>query len=167
MEINVVDLNALIVEMLPLVRSSAGSAITLRSQLSPGVLLTPIDSAGLSNAILNLVINARDAMREQTTQKRISLRTSTQNIPQANELNLKPGIYACLEVQDNGPGMSEQVRSQAFEPFFTTKARGHGTGLGLAMVRGFAEQLGGTAHIDSHPGSGTTVRIFVRTRDRG
>ena len=161
LEIATTDMNALVAEILPLIRSSAGSAVTVRTQLRLGELSAPLDASSLTNAVLNLVINARDAMRDQSTQKRIVLCTGLKQIPGENDLGLRAGTYATLEVQDNGPGMSEEVRSRAFEPFFTTKERGHGTGLGLAMVRGFAEQLGGTAQIESHSGSGTVVSIYL------
>ncbi len=74
---------------------------------------------------------------------------------------LRAGSYALIEVSDNGCGMSETVRAQAFDPFFTTRERGHGTGLGLSTVQGFAHQLGGTVEIDSIPGQGTTVRLSL------
>jgi len=111
--------------------------------------------------VLNLVINARDAMQGQAGEHRIALRTRREQIAADADPDLAPGDYAVLEVSDNGPGMSELVRAQVFEPFFTTKERGKGTGLGLPMVRGLAEQLGGTARIDSTQGKGTTVRLYL------
>ena len=155
------DLNALVAEMVPLARSSAGSAVTVRSELAAGELPARIDAAGLSNVILNLVINARDAMQDRPGQHEITLRTRKEHIASGADETLTPGWYAVLEVTDNGAGMNEHIRAQAFQPFFTTKERGHGTGLGLAMVYGYATQLGGTARIQSVEGRGTTVQLFL------
>ena len=155
------DLNGLVAEMLPLVRSSVGSAVTVRSQLWAGELRARVDAAGLSNALLNLVINARDAMKEQPGEKRLVLRTRLQRLEEGVDEQLKAGHYAVVEVEDSGPGMSKEVGERAFEPFFTTKEVGKGTGLGLSMVRGFAEQLGGTVRLESVLGQGTTVRLYL------
>ncbi|MEK9719878.1 MAG: ATP-binding protein, partial [Quisquiliibacterium sp.] len=158
LKVQVSDLNALVVEMLALVKSSAGAAVTVHSQLCEGALAAKVDAAGLSSALLNLVSNARDAMENMTGERSLVLRTRR---AQGSEAQLEGGEYAVLEVTDNGPGMSEAVKDRAFEPFFTTKALERGTGLGLSMVRGFCEQLGGTARIDSEPGRGTTVRLYL------
>lgn len=166
LQVEVRDLNALIAEMLPLVRSSAGSAVTVRSQLWDRELPARVDAAGLSNAVLNLVINARDAMKEQPGERLLVLRTRQKQVESEGDLPLVAGAYAVLEVEDSGLGMREDVKERAFEPFFTTKDRGHGTGLGLAMVRGFAEQLGGTTRIESAPGRGTTVQLYLPLDER-
>ena len=156
------DLNGLLVKMLPLLRSSAGSAVSVVSHLGGGELVARLDAGGLSNVVLNLVINARDAMQEGVGEKELSLRTARMRVmPGEESLGLTPGGYAVLEVSDTGVGMSEEVRMQAFEPFFTTKERGKGTGLGLAMVYGYAEQLGGAASLESERGKGTTVRVYL------
>ena len=147
LEVSVQDLNALIAEMLPLLHSSVGSAVTLSFEPCEGALATPLDTAGLSTAVLNLALNARDAMKDNTTERRLVLRTRRE-----------PGA-AVLEVIDNGCGISEEVRAHVFEPFFTTKERGKGTGLGLAMVQGYAAQLEGSATLQSAPGRGTTVAL--------
>jgi len=163
LEVDSYDVNALLAEFVPLARSSAGSAVTVRSDLAAGELRARLDAAGLSNVILNLVINARDAMQDASYpgEQAITLRTRLVHIAPGADEALAPGGYALLEVFDTGPGMSEQIRAQAFEPFFTTKERGHGTGLGLAMVHGYATQLGGTARIQSEPGRGTMVQLYL------
>lgn len=160
LEVEVHDLNALVAEMVPLLVSSAGSPALLVASLHPEPLPARLDAGGLSNVVLNLVINARDALDGRQGEKRITLTTSRQGVSEPIH-GLAPGAYAVLEVADTGPGMSEAVRAQAFEPFFTTKERGHGTGLGLAMVFGYAQQLGGTATIDSTEGTGTHVRVWL------
>jgi nitrogen-specific signal transduction histidine kinase/CheY-like chemotaxis protein len=155
------DLNALVEEMLPLVRSSVGSSVEVRLQLAPGALTVRMDAAGLSNLALNLSINARDALLRVGGERKLTLRTRRESVVDAPEETLTPGEYALLEVSDTGAGMSAGVRAQAFEPFFTTKERGKGTGLGLSMAYGFAEQLGGTVRIDSTEGVGTTVQVYL------
>jgi PAS domain S-box-containing protein len=155
------DVVTLIEEMLPLLRASAGSGVQILTQLPAGRMVARLDARGLSNVILNLVINARDAMEDQPGEKRIILRLRKTVVKPESALGLAPASYVVLEITDTGPGMSAQVRAQAFEPFFTTKARDKGTGLGLAMVHGYAEQLGGTARIDSIEGQGTTVRVYL------
>jgi PAS domain S-box-containing protein len=161
LELGTYDVNVLLAEFVPLARSSAGSAVTVRSDLAAGELRARVDAAGLSNVILNLVINARDAMQDAPGEHQITLRTRRVRIAPGADEALTPGGYALLEVADTGAGMSEQIRAQAFEPFFTTKERGHGTGLGLAMVHGYATQLGGTARIQTEPGRGTTVQLYL------
>ena len=155
------DLNQLVEQMMPLVRSSVGSAVTVRVQFGEGPLIASLDAASLSNVVLNLVINARDAMRDRPGAKILTVRTRGQQIAGDGEPELRPGWYAVLEISDTGSGMSAEVRAQAFEPFFTTKERGKGTGLGLAMVHGYAAQLGGTVRIDSAEGVGTTMSVFL------
>ena len=110
--------------------------------------------------MLNVALNARDAMPDGGA---LTIRTSTvevTEIPTTDE-DLKPGAYALLELEDTGSGMPPEVVARVFEPFFTTKTGGHGTGLGLSMVYGFARQSGGTVTIDSSRGRGTTFRLFL------
>lgn len=155
------DMNELLQSMAPLLHSTAGSAITVRWDLLDGALLARLDPSGLSNAVLNLVINARDAMQNTVGDRVITLRTCSEVVDEDRHDNLDPGTYAVLQVTDVGTGMSESLRAQAFEPFFTTKQRGQGTGLGLAMVYGYASQLGGTVVIHSVEGMGTTVSVYL------
>ena len=155
------DLNALVAEVLPRMRTSMGAGVTLRSQLWYADLPVQVDAAGLSDALLKLAVGVRDAMRDPPGAQRLALRTRYERILPGGDARLGAGEYAVLELEDSGPGMSAEVREKAFEPFFTTKDTGQGTGLGLSMVLGFAEQLGGTARIDSRPGAGTTVRLYL------
>ena len=125
-----------------------------------------VDPAGLENALLNLILNARDAMPE-----RGSLRISAAPVHfESGSLvvaasKLAPGDYARISVGDNGHGMTPDVLERVFEPFFTTRHRSHGTGLGLASVYGFARQSGGGIHIESHPGHGTIVSLYLPFAD--
>ena len=161
MEVQSYDLSALVSEMLPLLRASAGPAVTFDCLLASDKLVARLDAGGLTPVVLNLVINACDAMRGVTGEKKLTLRTYKTLLSEQDNLELTPGHYAVLEVSDTGAGMSTSVLQQAFEPFFTTKERGRGTGLGLSMVYGYAKQLGGTAVLDSTLEVGTTVRIFL------
>ena len=161
LQVGVDDLNALVGEMLPLIRSSAGVAVTVRLQLAGEDLPVLMDAGGLSNALLNLVINARDAMKDQPGERLMVVRTRRSTGLEDPQGRLGSAAYAVVEVEDNGPGMGEAVSSRAFDLFFTTKSAGHGTGLGLAMVRGFAEQLRGTAYLESAPGQGTRVTLML------
>jgi two-component system cell cycle sensor histidine kinase/response regulator CckA len=118
------------------------------------------DQAQLEQALLNLCINARDAM-PNGGQLRLEAIDETLTVAAADARGLRAGRYVTLRVIDSGEGMSEEVQRRMFEPFFTTKERGKGTGLGLAMVYGFARNAGGMVHVDSAPGVGSTIEIWL------
>ena len=158
MNLEDLNLNNTVIELLPLIQSSVSSAVSIGTQLADENLSVRVDASGLTNALLNLVINARDAMKSKPGDHRLDLST---RIAKGSEARLGVGDYAVLEVKDNGPGMSEAVQQRVFEPFFTTKEVGQGTGLGLSMVRGYCEQLGGAARLHSELGKGTTVRMYL------
>ena len=151
----------LIEEMRPLLRNVLGPGIEKKFDLDPH--LTPVlaDPTQLEVAVLNVAINARDAMPDGGT-----LTFSTRRRRITSDPDLEPGTYVELSISDTGCGMPQDVASRAFEPFFTTKEVGKGTGLGLSMVYGMALQSGGVARIESEPGKGTTVRLFFRRADR-
>ncbi|MEI6723208.1 MAG: PAS domain-containing protein, partial [Betaproteobacteria bacterium] len=156
------DLDLLLEEMLPVLVSSLEPDVRLRSSLwGGGELLVHLDAGGLGNMVMALVDNAREAMRMMPGRHFMVLRTRMETAPVGNTLGLAPGGYAVLEVVDTGIGMTESVREKAFEPFFTTKDRVKGGGLGLAMVYGYAEQLGGTARIESARDAGTRVSVYL------
>jgi CheY-like chemotaxis protein len=139
-----------------------GPDIKITTNLDPSVPPVLVDSMSLENALLNLAVNARDAM-PQGGSLMISTRLSNleESYPPVQAEELKPGRYARIAVSDTGHGMSPETLERAFEPFFTTKPRGKGTGLGLAMVYGFARRSGGTVRIYSEPGRGTTVSLYL------
>jgi PAS domain S-box-containing protein len=151
----------LIEEMRPLLRNVLGPGIEKIFDLDPH--LTPVlaDPTQLEVAVLNLAINARDAMPDGGT-----LTISSRKRRIAGDPELDPGTYVELSIADTGVGMTPDVLARAFEPFFTTKEVGKGTGLGLSMVYGMARQSGGAVKIESEPGIGTTVRIYFRRADR-
>jgi len=161
-------LNSSIQNMIALAKRALGPEITITTQLDESLPRVFVDAAGLENALLNLVVNARDAMPGGGS---ISISTRLINLEEnyasVKLAELKSGWYACASVSDSGQGMSKEIVERAFEPFFTTKQRDKGTGLGLAMVYGFAKQSGGTARIYSEPGKGTTVSIFLPLADVG
>jgi PAS domain S-box-containing protein len=150
----------LIEEMRPLLRNVLGPGIVKNFDLDPH--LTPVlaDPTQLEVAVLNLAINARDAMPEGGT-----LTFSTQRRRINGDPELEPGTYIELSIADTGVGMTPEVLARAFEPFFTTKEVGKGTGLGLSMVYGMARQSGGAVRIESTAGAGTTVRLYFRRAD--
>jgi CheY-like chemotaxis protein len=128
--------------------------------LAIGLWRTLCDPNQLENAILNLCINARDAMPDGG---RLTIETANMwlDARAARERDMQPGQYVAICVSDTGVGMSSEVKARAFDPFFTTKPTGQGTGLGLSMIYGFTQQSGGQVRIYSEEGEGTTVRIYL------
>jgi PAS domain S-box-containing protein len=156
-----VDVAALVLSMHDLVRRTAGESIGVAIDLQPGLWATRCDPNQLESALLNLAINARDAMPaggELTVRAGNDTMAAT---PVGPNDTLEAGDYVRICVADTGAGMSAEVVARAFDPFFTTKAIGQGTGLGLSMVYGFARQSGGVAAIESRPGAGTTVWLLL------
>ena len=144
-----------------MLRRSLGEAVEIEVVVAGGLWDTLIDPAQLENALLNLAINARDAMEEQG-RLTIEAGNATLDDEQASRHGeVAPGQYVTVAVTDTGAGMTPEVMEQAFEPFFSTKPEGKGTGLGLSMVYGFVKQSGGHVRITSAPGRGTTVRLFL------
>ena len=155
-----VDINTLRGEHCPAAGSHAGRERPHRDRDQPDAGVAMVDPAALEAAMLNIALNARDAMPEGGT---LTIHTSKADITQAprTDDDLAVGQYAMVTIEDTGSGMPPEVVARAFEPFFTTKTGGGGSGLGLSMVYGFAKQTGGTVHIASEPGRGTTVSIYL------
>jgi signal transduction histidine kinase len=160
LEPRVVEVNSLIASLLSLSRHSLPSAIRISTQPAPFDLHTRVDPEQLEHAFLNLVLNARDAMPGGGSLVVHSASRLVHNA-EAAELELRPGRYVEIRVEDTGTGMDEATRLRAFEPFFTSKQAGGGSGLGLSMVYGFVKQSGGAADISSAPGRGTTVTLLL------
>ncbi|MGH7088266.1 MAG: ATP-binding protein, partial [Stellaceae bacterium] len=155
------DLDKLVARMSDLLRRTLGERIAIECILAGGVWRVSADANQLENAVLNLALNARDAMPDGGT---LTIRTSAAAIDKAEAVSgyeLLPGEYGLVEVADTGTGMSEAVIARAFEPFFTTKEVGKGSGLGLSQVYGFMKQLGGHATIRSELGRGTLVTLYL------
>ena len=155
------DVNRLVNGMEDLIRRAVGPDITLEVVGSGGLWPTLIDRSQLENALLNLCINARDAM--SPAGGRLTIETSNKWLDArgARERELTPGQYVALCVTDTGSGMAPEVMARAFEPFYTTKPLGQGTGLGLSMVYGFARQSGGQVRIYSELARGTTICLYL------
>ena len=155
-----VDVNHLVGGMEELVRRTMGPAVTVEVAAAAGLWTTLVDPNQLESALLNLCINARDAMPDGG---RLVIGTSNRWLDgdAALRRELPPGQYVSLDVSDTGTGMEPEVAARAFDPFFTTKPIGQGTGLGLSMIYGFARQSGGQVRITSEPGQGTTMRLYL------
>ncbi len=155
-----VDPNQQVVEMEDLIRRTMGPGITVSCQLPSDIWLTLCDPNQLENAILNLCINARDAMPGGGE---LTIETANVRLDEAvaRDRDMKPGEYVEICVTDSGAGMPPDVISRAFEPFFTTKPIGQGTGLGLSMIYGFARQSNGQVRIHSKVDAGTSVHMFL------
>jgi PAS domain S-box-containing protein len=156
------DVRAVLADMKPLLESALPEDIALRYELDPGIGGCGIDAAQLEAAVLNLVVNARDAMPDGGV---VTVRTRRPNAAELGRYSLSHEGFAAVEVLDTGEGMSAEVLSHVFEPFFTTKDVGKGSGLGLAQVYGAARQAGGVATVESEPGAGAAVRLFLRTAE--
>ena len=157
-----IDLNTTIETVLAMAAPALGPMIQVVTHLTPKIPQIFVDASGLENALLNLFVNARDAMGKSgklTVSSELRTIEAGQFPGQAAELT--PGCYAFVSVSDTGHGMTKEIAQRAFEPFFTTKT--HGTGLGLAMVYGFFKQSGGTVRIYSELGIGTTLSFFLPT----
>ena len=156
----VTDVNRLVSGMQELIERTMGPEIAVEPVAGAGLWATRVDPGQLENALLNLCINARDAMPDGG---RLAIETGNRWLDEraARELGLLPGQYVSLCVNDNGAGMAPGVAARAFEPFYTTKPIGKGTGLGLSMIYGFARQSGGQARICSEVGRGTTVCLYL------
>jgi CheY-like chemotaxis protein len=153
-----VELPALVRGMTGMLQRSLGPTVQIETRFPLGLPPLYTDPAQLETVLLNLTVNARDAMPDGGT---ISIEAKSETIPEGAGRGLAPGAYVRLSVTDTGQGMSEETLARAAEPFYTTKGVGKGTGLGLAMVRGLAEQSGGTVTIDSAVGIGTTVTLWM------
>ncbi|MET0250643.1 MAG: PAS domain S-box protein [Novosphingobium sp.] len=158
--------NPLIASMEDLLRRTLGERVELELVLAGGLWLTCCDPNQLESAILNLAINARDAMPDGG---KLTIETCNAHLDShyaARQREVKPGQYVCICVTDTGTGMSKETMARAFEPFFTTKPIGQGTGLGLSMIYGFTRQSEGYARIYSEEGKGTTIKLYL-PRHRG
>jgi signal transduction histidine kinase/DNA-binding response OmpR family regulator len=155
----VLEVGALISSFTPLIRQAVGEAVTLSVELHPEPLNANVDPTQLESALLNLAVNARDAMPEGGSLT-IATRLLTPDTAAARE-GLGRGEWIEIEVADTGVGMAEDVRERVFEPFFTTKEVGKGSGLGLSQVYGFVRQSGGHVALESRPGAGAVFRLYL------
>ena len=161
LEPRVVDLNELVLGMSDMLHRTLGETVQVSTVLGSGLGQIRADPGAIENALLNLAINARDAMPDGGNLTVETRNTDLDANSLAGEMDIFPGSYVVLSVTDTGTGMTAEVRAHAFEPFFTTKEIGAGTGLGLSMIYGFAKQSGGYMRIYSERGQGTTVSLYL------
>jgi two-component system cell cycle sensor histidine kinase/response regulator CckA len=157
----VVDINAVISEITAMLRRLIGEDITLATNLDPELGRVEGDPGQIHQVILNLAVNARDAMAEGG---RLTISTRNVDLDEGyarSHIGVNPGRYAAISVSDTGTGMDDNTRSRIFEPFFTTKELGKGTGLGLSTVYGIVAQSGGHIEVESERGSGSTFRVYL------
>ncbi|MBX3223532.1 MAG: response regulator [Labilithrix sp.] len=159
------DVNQLISTLEPMLRRVVGSKVVVSTDLSPAVDAVEVDQGSFDQALVNLLINARDAMPSGGTLK-ITTRNVVLGETVAQRNSLPPGPYVEVEVADTGEGMSAETVSRIFEPFFTTKPSGSGSGLGLAMVYAFARNCGGSIDVSSEVGQGTQFRLYLKRIER-
>jgi two-component system, cell cycle sensor histidine kinase and response regulator CckA len=154
----VMRLNEVITAMEPMLQQLIGHQVALQVRIDPEAGAVFADPAQLEQVLLNLVVNARDAMPEGG---RLVLKTAHAYLAASGAQDLPPGHYACLVVEDSGTGMSEAVQARLFEPFFTTKGPDKGTGLGLSTVYGIVRQSGGNVRVESAPGRGSRFEVYL------
>lgn len=161
LEPKALDINGMVSGMSDLLRRTLGETISVKTKLADDLRTVEVDPTELEAAILNLAVNARDAMPSGGD---LVIETANAELDAgyaAIDPEVRPGLYVLISVSDTGVGMTPDVLSQVFEPFFTTKPDGHGTGLGLSQVYGFVKQSGGHVKLYSEPKLGTTVKIYL------
>jgi PAS domain S-box-containing protein len=161
LDVRVVDVNGVITGIIQILNRLIGEDIELRTNLGPGPMKAKADEGQLQQVVMNLVVNARDAMPKGG---KLIIETASINLDERRASQLvdaQPGRYIVMSVTDTGVGMDEATRAHIFEPFFTTKERGKGTGLGLATVHGIVKQSGGLISLQTGPGQGATFRIYL------
>jgi PAS domain S-box-containing protein len=160
-ELQVLNLNDVVGRLEPMLRRLIGELIELETSLAADLWTVGVDASQMEQVIVNLVVNARDAMPDGGT---LSIETTNVELDEAfaaSHVDAQPGEHVLLTVRDSGVGMDDDALAHLFEPFFTTKQRGRGTGLGLALIFGIVRQRGGHIEVDSELGQGTTFRLYL------
>jgi CheY-like chemotaxis protein len=161
LQLNIIDVNVDIKNLEKMLRRMIREDIDFYLNLEAGSLMTKVDPGQFDQLLMNLVVNARDAVSERG---HIVIETKREAITDsriAESLELPPGNYIMVAVHDNGCGMTEEVKAKCFDPFFTTKGEGRGTGLGLSTVYGIIKQFGGTIAVESAVGEGTSMMVYL------
>ena len=152
------NLNDVVLRAMPLLRRLLGTRVDCMLRLTPGVGLIQADPTQMEQVLLNLALNARDAMPDGGT---LTIETAAAMLGAGDVPGCEPGAFVRLTVRDTGLGMDAETRQRVFEPFFTTKGPGQGTGLGLSIVNGIVRQSGGAVVLETAPGHGATFRVFL------
>ncbi len=166
-EPQVIDINQLVTAMESMLRRLMGEDVTLDRVLAPDLKTVSADPSQIEQVIMNLAVNARDAMPQGG---RMTFRTVNITLQAIDTLGIPeshPGTFVCLSVSDTGTGIPQDMLPRIFEPFFTTKVQGKGTGLGLAVIYGIVKQNGGWINVDSQEGQGSTFKVFLPAHDKG
>ena len=161
LEYKAVDVASLLTSLTELLQRTLGERISMATEVEPGLWLANTDTNQLETALLNLIINARDAMAEGGDLKIRAANASLAARPGLRRDSVLPGDYVVLSVADSGTGIPANVLDKVFDPFFTTRPIGQGTGLGLSMIYGFMQQSGGQVRVESEVGKGTTVTLYL------
>jgi signal transduction histidine kinase len=156
-----VDINLLADDVIKMLQRTLGETIRIEANLQAQPLYAIVDPGQLENALLNLAVNARDAMPDGGTLTIATSQVVLHDADMRTHGGMAPGAYKVITVSDSGTGMTEEVKARVFEPFFTTKEVGKGSGLGLSMVYGFVKQSGGHVTVYSEGGHGTTIRLYL------
>jgi PAS domain S-box-containing protein len=156
-----IEINGLVTETVKLLMPMLGERVEIETMLAPDAWGVLADPSQLSAAIVNLAVNARDAMRGGGKLTIATANVTFDEAAASADSEIKPGLFVMIAVGDTGHGIPADIRDRVFEPFFTTKGVGRGTGLGLSMVYGFAKQTGGSVRIDSEEGRGTSVKLYL------
>ena len=160
------DINALIVDTAKLLRATLGQQIEIESMLQDDLRSALVDPSQLTAALINLALNARDAMPDGGKLVIETDHVYLDELYAKTNREVRPGPYVMVALSDTGHGIAPSLMSKVFEPFFTTKPAGRGTGLGLSMVYGFTKQSGGHIKVYSEEGHGTTIRLYLPQADR-
>ncbi len=164
--LQVIDLNDIVRHTEKMLRRVIGEDVHLETALELELASVKADPGQMEQVLLNLAVNARDAMPEGGKLNIVTANLTFDDVQAASHAGMRPGSYVRLTVSDSGVGMTEEVQRHMFEPFFTTKARGKGTGLGLAVVHGIVRQSEGVIEVETAPGKGTTVRVYLPRVDQ-
>ncbi len=160
-ELMLMKIQPIVKEALKLIRSTIPTTIDIKQDINPDCGIIKADPTQIHQIVMNLATNAYHAMEENGGELKVSLKEMEFGTLDPINLNMAPGVYACLTIADTGVGMDKNVTNKIFDPFFTTKAKGKGTGMGLSVVHGIVTTMGGAIHVYSEPGKGSEFHVYM------